>query len=168
MDRSQEPQTVPAGLPAVLCSGPSAPYNWVSSGKEQLGCDALASSLSIAGNGRPCSKRKLERRQKSKSAPADLLSLAGQRVFSIGDYSRSLTCFPKPPPPVTRRKMKYWEIIADRLSNAGWAWGYTSLIDSAGQMLFNVDAHRNDGRRYIVRADEPLAAFLELQATLLL
>src|SRR5437899_2807343 len=25
MDRSQEPQTVPAGLPAVLCPGPSAP-----------------------------------------------------------------------------------------------------------------------------------------------
>jgi hypothetical protein len=51
-------------------------------------------------------------------------------------------------------KMKYWEITADRLSNAGWSWGYTSLTDSAGQMLFNVDAHRDDGRRYIVRTDE--------------
>ena len=64
-------------------------------------------------------------------------------------------------------KMKYWEIIADRLSNAGWCWGYTSLIDSAGQTLFNVDAHRHDGSRYIVRADELLSAFLELEATLL-
>jgi hypothetical protein len=45
--------------------------------------------------------------------------------------------------------VKYWEIIADRLSNAGWSWGYTSLTDSAGQLLFNVDAHCADGRRYI-------------------
>ena len=64
-------------------------------------------------------------------------------------------------------KMKYWEIIADRLSNCGWSWGYTSLTDSAGQMLFNVDAHSDDGRRYIVRTDELLTAFLELEATLL-
>jgi hypothetical protein len=64
-------------------------------------------------------------------------------------------------------KMKYWEIIAYRLSNAGWSWGYTLLTDSAGQKLFNVDAHRHDGRRYIVRTDELLTAFLELEATLL-
>ncbi len=63
--------------------------------------------------------------------------------------------------------MKYWEIIAGRLSNAGWSWGYRSLIDSAGRTLFNVDAHRDDGRRYIVRTDELLTAFLELEATLL-
>lgn len=44
--------------------------------------------------------------------------------------------------------VKYWEIIADRLSNAGWSWGYTPLIDSAGRLLFNVDAHCADGRRY--------------------
>ena len=48
---------------------------------------------------------------------------------------------------------------------AGWSCGRTSLIDSAGQMLFNVDAHRHDGRRYIVRTDELLTAFLELEAT---
>ncbi|MFZ3376570.1 MAG: hypothetical protein WA183_13550 [Chthoniobacterales bacterium] len=34
-------------------------------------------------------------------------------------------------------------------------------------MLFNVDAHCDDGRRYIVRTDELLTAFLELEATLL-
>jgi hypothetical protein len=53
------------------------------------------------------------------------------------------------------------------LSNAGWSWGYTSLIDSSGQTLFNVDAHCADGRRYIVRTDELLAAFLEFETTLL-
>jgi hypothetical protein len=79
---------------------------------------------------------------------------------------------PRPPFPASdcarQMKMKYWEIIADRLSNAGWSWGYTSLIDSDGQMLFKVDAHCDDGRRYIVRADELLIAFLELEAMLLL
>jgi len=63
--------------------------------------------------------------------------------------------------------MKYWEIIADNLSKSGWTWGYTSLTDSAGQMLFNIDAHC-DGKRYIVRTDELLTAFLELETTLLL
>src|SRR5215471_8699724 len=30
----------------------------------------------------------------------------------------------------------------------------------------NADAHRDDGKRYVVRADERLIAFLELQATI--
>ena len=59
--------------------------------------------------------------------------------------------------------MKYWEIIADQLSRDGWSWGYTSLLDSAGRTMFNVDAHRGDGKRYVVCADELLTAFSELQ-----
>jgi len=31
------------------------------------------------------------------------------------------------------RRVKYWEIIADRLSKAGWSWGYVSAIDSEGE-----------------------------------
>ena len=30
-------------------------------------------------------------------------------------------------------------------------------------MLFTADAHRGDGKRFIVRADEKLTAFLELE-----
>ena len=26
--------------------------------------------------------------------------------------------------------MKYWEIIADNLSKAGWSWGYVSAVGS--------------------------------------
>jgi len=63
--------------------------------------------------------------------------------------------------------VKHWEIIADNLSKSGWSWGYTSLTDSAGRMRFNVDAHCDDGRRFIVESDELLTAFLELEATLL-
>jgi len=33
-------------------------------------------------------------------------------------------------------------------------------------MIWIVDAHRGDGNRYIVRADERLTAFMELQAAI--
>jgi hypothetical protein len=29
--------------------------------------------------------------------------------------------------------MKYWEIIADRLSKAGWSLGWVSAVDSQGE-----------------------------------
>jgi hypothetical protein len=38
-----------------------------------------------------------------------------------------------------------------------------SAIDSSGRTTWIVDAHRDDGRRFIVRADEKLTAFLELE-----
>ena len=57
--------------------------------------------------------------------------------------------------------MKYWEIIADNLSKAGFSWGCVSAVDSQGQTIWIVDAHRDDGRRFIVRADEKLSAFVE-------
>jgi hypothetical protein len=56
-----------------------------------------------------------------------------------------------------------WEIIADRLSAAGWSWGCVSTINSNGQTIFGADGHRDDGRRFIVYADEKLSAFLELE-----
>jgi hypothetical protein len=59
--------------------------------------------------------------------------------------------------------VKYWETIADNLSEAGWSWGCVSAIDAQGRTIWIVDAHRDDGRRFIVRADEILTAFLELE-----
>ena len=59
--------------------------------------------------------------------------------------------------------MKYWEIIADNLSKAGWTWGCGSAMDSRGRTIFVADAHRDDGKRFIVSADEKLTAFLELE-----
>jgi len=38
-------------------------------------------------------------------------------------------------------------------------------VDSSGRTIFVADAHRDDGRRSIVRADEKLTAFLELEST---
>jgi hypothetical protein len=49
-------------------------------------------------------------------------------------------------------------------SKAGWSWGCVSAVDSNGRTIFVADAHRGDGKRFVVRADEKLTAFLELQA----
>jgi len=59
--------------------------------------------------------------------------------------------------------MKYWEIIADNLSKAGWSWGCVSALDLEGLTIWIADAHRDDGNRFIARADEKLSAFLELE-----
>jgi len=57
----------------------------------------------------------------------------------------------------------YWEIIADNLSKAGWSWGWVSALDREGRTIFVADAHRGDGQRFVVYADEKLTAFLELE-----
>jgi hypothetical protein len=59
--------------------------------------------------------------------------------------------------------VKYWEIIADNLSKAGWSWGCVSAMDSSGRTIWIADAHRDDGKRFVVRADEKLTAFMELE-----
>ena len=59
---------------------------------------------------------------------------------------------------------RYWEIIADNLSKAGWSWGCVSALDCEGRTTWIVDAHRDDGNRFVMRADEILTAFMELQA----
>jgi hypothetical protein len=62
--------------------------------------------------------------------------------------------------------VKYWEIIADDLSKAGWSWGCVSALDAQGHTIWITDAHRDDGKRFVVRADEKLTAFLELEAAI--
>jgi hypothetical protein len=58
------------------------------------------------------------------------------------------------------------EIIADNLRKAGWSWGCVSAIDSKGRTIWIADAHRDDGKRFIVHADEKLAAFVELESAI--
>jgi hypothetical protein len=48
------------------------------------------------------------------------------------------------------------------LSAAGWSWGYCSAVIK-NEWRWIVDAHGH-GKRYIVHSDEPLSAFLELEA----
>jgi hypothetical protein len=49
--------------------------------------------------------------------------------------------------------VKYWEIIADNLKKAGWSLGYVSAVDRDGRTIFIVDAHRDDGKRFVARVD---------------
>ncbi len=59
--------------------------------------------------------------------------------------------------------MKHWEIIADNLSEAGWSWGCVATVDSNGRTIWIFDAHRDNGKRFVVHANEKLTAFLELE-----
>jgi hypothetical protein len=58
------------------------------------------------------------------------------------------------------------KIIADNLSKAGWSWGCFSAVDSNGRTIWIADAHRGDGKRFVVRAGEKLTVFLELESQL--
>jgi hypothetical protein len=58
--------------------------------------------------------------------------------------------------------VKYGEIIAHNLNKAGWSLGWVSVVDSEGRTIWIADANR-DGQRFIVRADQKLTAFLELE-----
>jgi hypothetical protein len=70
----------------------------------------------------------------------------------------------RPAPTINRN---YYEIIADSsLGKAGWSLGCVSAIDSDGRTIWIADAHRDDGKRFIVRADEKLTAFLELESAI--
>ena len=58
------------------------------------------------------------------------------------------------------RRVKYWEIIADNLHKAGWSLGWVSALDLEGRTIWIVDGY---GKRFIVRAEEKLTAFLEAE-----
>ena len=58
--------------------------------------------------------------------------------------------------------VKYWEIIADNLKKAGFSLGWVSALDIEGRTIWVVDAD-GYGKRFIVRADEMLRAFVALQ-----
>ena len=59
--------------------------------------------------------------------------------------------------------MKLWEIIAANLSKAGWSWAVSRPFDSNRRTIWIADAHRDDGKRFVVHADEKLTAFVELE-----
>jgi len=96
-------------------------------------------------------------------------SLSRWQSVDDQDYARAAigTSLPKRRPDLKCFfYMNYWEIIADNLSKVGWSWGYVSAIDSNGQTIFVANAHCDDGKRFVVRADEKLTAFVELESQL--
>jgi hypothetical protein len=59
--------------------------------------------------------------------------------------------------------VEYWEIVACNLKKRGWSLGWVSAVDSERRTIWIVDAHRDDGNRFIVHADDKLTAFVELE-----
>jgi hypothetical protein len=69
-------------------------------------------------------------------------------------------------------------LIRGAISTADWFGDWDShmrisqsepatILPPALSAAMVVDAHKNDGKRYILESDEPLSAFLELEKTLL-
>jgi hypothetical protein len=50
--------------------------------------------------------------------------------------------------------VKYWKLIAHKLSASRWSWGIVSAIDSRSRTIWIVDAHRDEGKRFVVRVGE--------------
>jgi hypothetical protein len=42
------------------------------------------------------------------------------------------------------------------------SFGCVSAVDRDGRTIWIVDAHRDDGKRFVVRSDKKLTAFLDL------
>ena len=61
--------------------------------------------------------------------------------------------------------MKYWEIIADNLHDAGFSLGWVATVDREGRTIWIVDVH-GYGKRFIVRAEDIPTAFVELQSAI--
>ena len=44
--------------------------------------------------------------------------------------------------------------------------GWVSAVDSQGRTIWIADAYRDDGKRFVVHADEKLTAFVELESAI--
>lgn len=56
----------------------------------------------------------------------------------------------------------YWELVADEIRREGWSIGW-ARVATDDRLLWSADAHRDDGRRFIARAEELATAMIELQ-----
>jgi hypothetical protein len=96
---------------------------------------------------------------------ADAYSRDGRRFTVLAD--ERLTAFLELQAAIQRTRktpMKYWELIADNLNKGGWSLGWVSALDREWRTICIVDAHRDDGKRFVACADEKLTAFLELES----
>jgi hypothetical protein len=62
--------------------------------------------------------------------------------------------------------LKVDRAVVSLLSKADWSWGCVLAVDSSGRTIFVADAHRDEGKRFVVRADEKLTTFVELESAI--
>jgi hypothetical protein len=51
--------------------------------------------------------------------------------------------------------------VAANLSKAGWSWGCVATVDFNGRTIFVADAQRDDGKRFVLRADPNLFRYMQ-------
>jgi hypothetical protein len=61
---------------------------------------------------------------------------------------------------------KVYRSMGSLLSKVCWSWSCVSAIDSNGRTIWIADAHRDDGKRFVVHADEKLTAFIEFESAI--
>jgi hypothetical protein len=83
---------------------------------------------------------------------ASLLTFSIILSLPCGEQKRENAC-----------RVKYWEIIAANLKKAGWSLGCISAVNSNERTIWIADAHRGNGKRFLVHANDRLTAFLELE-----
>jgi hypothetical protein len=85
-------------------------------------------------------------------------------IKDIGDATRyqKVSRFLERKRKAESRRLKYWEIIVNKIIKSGFSGGWVSALDDEGRTIWIVDAHR-EGTRFVVRADEKLTALLELE-----
>jgi hypothetical protein len=74
-----------------------------------------------------------------------ILFHAGHRKLGMSNRNRDNLLVGEP-----RKRVQ--EIIADNLSKAGWSWGCVSAVDSSRRTIWIADAHRGDGKCFVVHA----------------
>jgi len=91
--------------------------------------------------------------------------MSGRLTFiCVLEANLALTCVPSARRWPLRLFIPKWTVRRSSfLSKASWSLGYVSGVNPHGRTIWIVDAHRDDGKRFIVRADEKLTAFLELE-----
>jgi len=58
--------------------------------------------------------------------------------------------------------MKEWKVIGTNLSRGRWDSGCIPIMDSEGRDIFVVQVER-DGKRFVLRSDEKLFVFVQLE-----
>jgi len=81
--------------------------------------------------------------------------LADDRPTAFVDYTRRFI--------VNLNSDENWEHIENKPSKAGWRLGWVSAVDPQVRTIWIADAHRGDGMRFVVHAEEKLTALWNLK-----
>ena len=57
-------------------------------------------------------------------------------------------------------------MIADKIAAAGCTYGYYRAYDNGNRDVWIAEAHKDDGHRYVAKAETLMTAFIELEKQL--